>query len=108
MATLKEKLEAALAEVAALKAEAEAVNESVSTAINKANKEIEQAKSLQNIYMKQADEAKAEVETLHVVFDSLPGCIGRKTQGENSWDQKSIPAIARLCAFLASGGKLAA
>jgi len=108
MATLKEKLETALAEIAALKAEAAASVEGRRSDAEKAKTDLQHAKSMQDHYSKKADDATSEIETLHVVFDSLPGCIGRKTQGENPWDQKPIPAIARLCSFLASGGKLAA
>ena len=104
MATLTEKLNAALSEIDALKAELSESQKSYEAESLKRSKEREAEKSSREYQSKLMEVSKLEVETLHVVFDSLPNSIGRKTAGENSWDQKDIPAIARLCAYLETRG----
>ena len=102
MATLKEKLDTALAEVDALKAEVVVAQETHKADATKWAKDVELVKSSRDYQLKLAEASKAELETLHIVFDSLPNSLKRKTDGEHSWEQKEIPAIARLCAYLAT------
>lgn len=51
-------------------------------------------------YKKQADEANAELENVHAIFDAMPGCIARKKDGEYS--SQNIAAATRLASWLAS------
>lgn len=101
MATVKEKLESALLDVEALKT---ALKDKEALYQGQLAKLEDRVKSLDNSLEykdKKLIEATMEVETLNAVFDFLPNCIGRETIGANSWDRKPIPAIARLCSFLA-------
>jgi hypothetical protein len=59
-------------------------------------------------WYKRHEDAKAELEQVHVLLDVLPGAAGRKTTTDESWNAREINAMTRLASYLASRGALAA
>lgn len=55
-----------------------------------------------NSYFNDKQKAEAEIEQVHALLDALPGSGPRKTEGENSWDQKTLATMTRLAAYLAN------
>lgn len=55
-----------------------------------------------DVYYAAKEKAEAEIEQVHALLDALPGSGPRKTEGENSWDTKSLATMTRLAAYLAN------
>lgn len=72
--------------------------------IEKLQKELEQARSLQKTYNEQRVEAQAQVDQVHALIDALPGSVGRKVAGDqNAWPPDiSLNVMTRLAAWLAT------
>lgn len=102
MATVKEKLEAAINDLEAVTVERNAAWAEIKDMKDKAKVAADQAASIAKYNGDQLREAQSEIEQLHCVLDGLTGAPPRKTAGEHSWEQKNLTLAARMCGFFAS------
>lgn len=74
--------------------------------ISKLTKDMEQQKTYREMYSKQADEAKKELESIHSLLDVLPNALARKTvpPGKDEWQAVEHSLMTRLAAYLALRG----
>jgi hypothetical protein len=70
----------------------------------KLTKDLAQANSMKDMYSKNADEAKKELESLHSLIDVLPGALARKTvpNPEEHWNVVTHTLMTRFAAYLAT------
>lgn len=68
-------------------------------------KKVESDKATKASYLEDKKKAEAEIEQVHQMLDCFPHPIARKSEGENSWDVVTRPAMTRLAAWLASRGE---
>jgi hypothetical protein len=72
----------------------------------KLTKQVEQEKSMKEIYSKNSAESKAEVESIHSLLDVLPNTIPRKSvpNTEEHWNVVTHSLMTRLASYLALRG----
>lgn len=73
------------------------------SAIEKLTKDLAQEKSYKEMYSKNEDKAKIEIESIHTLLDVLPNTLSRKTipDPEQSWNVVQHSLLTRFAAFLA-------
>lgn len=72
------------------------------TQIEKLEKDLKAANDAKALYDKRNDEARGEIEQVHILLDALPNAVARKTEHEDSWQRKDLNLMTRLAAWLAT------
>lgn len=67
----------------------------------KLTKEVESAKSSSKYTSDQNIRLSAEIEQMHSLFDTLEGCVGRKSNHEDSWARVDLSLAIRFSSWLA-------
>ena len=72
----------------------------------KLTKDVAQQTSYRDMYSKNCDEAKKEIESIHCLLDVLPNALARKTipNSEETWNVVTHNLMTRLAAYLALRG----
>lgn len=82
--------------------EAETKVEDLKNQIAELQKTIKSTESMRDHYRAAADRIEKEYQLMHTILDMLPAAPGRKTEAEESWQQKDVDLPTRFVVFLAT------
>ena len=69
--------------------------------VEKLKKELDQQKGYVSMYQNTCAKTENELEAAHSLLDGLPQASPRETEGENSYQRKTIPLTTRLATWIA-------